>query len=274
MERHTIDIAQVFEAIRPRYPEFKGQVALITGSSQGIGEGIALRLAREGMKIILHGIDQNQVMSKTEAFRALGVDVLGIATNFSQPGAVNELFEALSEQVDRLDLLVNNAADLYRTHIEQATVERLDYQLAVNLRAPYLCSLEAAKLMQPYKQGNIVNITSVGAQRAHWRGLPYDMTKGGMDAMTRAMALELARDGIRVNAIAPGAVRTTKTPPESDGEVQAQVARIPMARMGTILEVGAAVAFLASDDARYITGHILNVDGGISAQISPPGQEI
>ena len=269
-----MDIAKVFETIRPHYPEFKDCVALITGSSIGIGQGIALRLAREGMSIIIHGAKEDEVSLTTGALQELGVNAIGITNNFSEPDAVSQLFEEISQHFDHIDLLVNNAADLYSTDVAGATVERLDYQLAVNLRSPYLCSLQAAALMRPLKRGNIINISSVGAQRAHLPGLPYDMTKGGINAMTRAMAIDLARDGIRVNAIAPGATRSYRTPPDEDPKIQAKVARIPMARLGTALEIGAAVAFLASEDAAYVTGHILSVDGGITAQLNPPGQHI
>lgn len=268
------DIDKVFESIQPRYPELAGQVALITGSTQGIGEGIALRLAREGMNVILHGIDEPSVAGAMQRFASVGVDTIGIAANLSHPDAIDRVFETIRNHHNRLDLLVNNAADLRRTNTANTTPERLDYQWSVNLRFPFLCSQQAAALMRSQNSGNIINISSVGGQRAHLPGLPYDVMKGGMDAMTRAMALDLASEGIRVNAIAPGAIRHWKTPPDDHPRVQAQVSRIPVGRLGMPLEIGAAVAFLASDDARYITGHILNVDGGITAQISPPGQFI
>lgn len=269
-----MEIEQVFDSIHPRYSEFANQVALVTGSSRGIGKGIALRLAREGMKLVIHGADSAEVANTVEDFQALGVDVIGVANDFSKKEAVAELFDKAMQQFDRLDLLVNNAADLRRRVFTSDHLELLDYQLAVNMRAPYLCSWQAAKLMQKEKRGNIINISSVGGLRAHWVGLPYDLTKGGMDAMTRAMAIELARDGIRVNAIAPGAIRTEKTPPPDHEKIQALIERIPIPRFGNALDIGAAVAFLASDDASYITGHIMYVDGGITAQLSPPGQPI
>ncbi len=269
-----MDITQTFATIQPRYPEFKNQVALVTGSSRGIGTGIALRLAREGMKIVIHGADSTEVSETVQAFQALGVDVLGIAADFTDDDAISQLFAATLRRFDGLDVLVNNAADLRRGELADAGRELLDQQLAVNLRAPYLCSWHAAEIMQKVKRGSIINISSVGGLRAHWRGLPYDMTKGGLDAMTRALALSVARAGIRVNAIAPGAIRGARTPPPDDERAQAQIGRIPISRYGTALDIGAAVAFLASDDASYITGQILYVDGGITAQLSPPGQPI
>lgn len=269
-----MDIAGLYESIRPRYPEFVGKVALITGSGRGIGKGIALRLAREGMHVIIHGKEEAQVDTTVREFRAVGAQATGISTDFCQLDGVEQLFATLRRHVSELHILVNNAADLRRTEFNDATAELLDEQLAVNIRSPYLCSLQAVPLMRAQQQGTIINMSSVGGQRAHWRGLPYDMTKGALDSMTRAMALNLAQDGIRVNAIAPGAIRTPKTPPPENEFVQELVSRIPLGRLGSVLEIGSLVAFLASEDAGYITGQVVFVDGGITAQLSPPGQPV
>ena len=122
--------------------------------------------------------------------------------------------------------------------------------------------------------GNIVSISSVGGLRAHWRGLPYDVTKGAIDAMTRAMALELAAFNIRVNAVAPGPIRIERSLPEHDPLAVAVAERVPLRRYGWPLEIGAAVAFLASPEASYITGQIIYVDGGSTAQLSPENSPI
>lgn len=261
----------LFENIRPRYPELQEQEALVTGSSRGIGKGIALRLAREGMKLVLHGLDAAEVEATTGELQALGVTVVGMCVNFADADATEQLFEAVLDSFGTIDLLVNNAADLRRTNFDRADAALLDYQLAVNLRVPYLCALRAAEIMRPKQRGSIVSVSSVGGLRAHWSGLPYDMTKGGIDAMTRSMAIELARDNVRVNAVGPGAIQIERSKPQ---EMDVISARIPMARFGTPLEIGAAVAFLASDDAAYVTGQVVYVDGGITAQLSPPGQPI
>lgn len=269
-----METAELYEKIQPRYPEFRGKVALVTGSSMGIGKGIALRLAREGMQVIIHGKEEDEVAKTVQMFQSLGASVCGVCADFSTPDGVERLFDGIRQYHDRLYMLVNNAADLRRTHFQDATVDMLDNQLQVNVRTPYLCCMQAAPMMQPQQTGAMINISSVGGQRAHWSGLPYDMTKGALEAMTRAMALDLARDGIRVNAIAPGAIRSWRTPPPDNKAVQEISARIPLGRFGTALEIGAAVAFLASDDAAYITGQVLYVDGGITAQLSPSGQPI
>ncbi len=260
---------ELFASIRPRYPEFKDQIALVTGSCRGIGKGIALRLAREGMKIVIHGLDSAEVEGTTAEFKALGVEAIGVQADFTDEDAIIRLFEETLDRFGTLDLLVNNAADLRRMHLFDERPSLLDNQLAVNVRAPYICAERAAVIMRPRQRGSIINISSVGGIRAHWAGMPYDMTKGAIDMMTRSMALDLAGEGIRMNAIAPGAIRGERTRPDDDPAMQEFVRRIPQMRFGTALEIGAAVAFLASDDASYIVGQILYVDGGITAQLSP-----
>lgn len=272
--RHAMELLSLYESIQPRYPELRGQVAIITGSSRGIGKGIALRLAREGMRIVINGRNPEAVTATAEALRELGAEVLAIPGDVSCAQEVDRLFQETLNAFGTVDLLVNNAADLRRVHFFEVDETLLDHQLANNIKGPYLCAYRAAEAMRRAGRGNIVHISSVGGLRAHWQGLPYDLTKGAIDAMTRAMALELAIYGIRVNAVAPGAIRTEHTVPPEHPAAQAVAQRIPLGRFGLPLEIGAAVAFLASPDASYITGQVLYVDGGITAQLSPPGQPI
>ncbi len=269
-----MDIAETYARIVPRYPELKGRVALVTGSSRSIGKAIALRLAREGMKLVLHGLDADELEATVREFEGLGVDTTAVAVDFSEEDSVERLFAQVTAQHDSLEILVNNAASLRRTNIDGATTDMLDLQLAINLRAPYLCSLRALAMMRPAGRGSVVNISSVGGLRAHWRGLPYGMTKSGLDGMTRTMALECARDGVRVNGVAPGAVYGVHMLPDDHPKEQARRERIPMGRVAMPGEIGATVAFLSSDDAKYITGQILYVDGGLTAQLTPPGQPV
>ncbi|MCS7220787.1 MAG: glucose 1-dehydrogenase [Anaerolineae bacterium] len=272
--KEITELRSLYESISPRYPELRGQVAVITGSSRGIGKGIAIRLAREGMRVVINGRNPETVMATAEALRELGAEALAIPGDVSRTQEVDHLFQKTLSAFGTVDLLVNNAADLQRVHFFEVDEALLDYQLASNIRGPYLCACRAAEVMRRAGRGNIVHISSVGGLRAHWQGLPYDVTKGAIDAMTRAMALELAVYGIRVNAVAPGAIRTEHTPAPDHPAAQAVAQRIPLGRFGLPLEIGAAVAFLASPDASYITGQVLYVDGGITAQLSPPGQPI
>lgn len=263
-----------FQATTPRYPELNGKVAVVTGGAKGIGQGIALRLAREGMRVVIGDIDGDSLAYTAVALEQVGASILAVEGDLGQPAAIRRLFEATAATYGGVDLLVNNAADLERRRLLDEHEPLLERQLDVNVRGPYLCSIQAARLMRETGGGNIINISSVGGIRAHWKGFPYDVTKGAIDAMTRAMAIDLAEYNIRVNAIGPGATQTRRTPTNVEPIVKEMAGRIPLGRFGLVSEIGAVVAFLASPEADYITGQIIYVDGGITAQLSPPGQKL
>lgn len=253
-----------------RYPELRGRVALVTGAAMGIGHGIAVRLATEGMRIVVADIDGETLGSAVEVLRELGGEVLSYQGDVSKSEDIAAMFDTVAGAFGTIDLLVNNAADLHRRRTLDQHDDLLELQLDVNLRGPYLCSQRAAAMMRSAGGGSIVNISSVGGIRAHQRGLPYDVTKGAIDAMTRAMAIDLGEYGIRVNAVGPGVTQThrTRVMPGSE-EYHAAAQRIPLRRFGTPSDIAAAVAFLASDEASYITGQVIYVDGGITAQLDP-----
>jgi 3-oxoacyl-[acyl-carrier protein] reductase len=263
-----------YRLLVPRYPELQGQVAIVTGGAQGIGQGIVLRLAREGMRVVIGDIDEQALAHTVSALRDLGATVLSFHGDLSRPADIRRLFDRVAEAFASVDLLVNNAADLTRGRLLDMKEDLLDHQLATNVRGPYLCSYHAAKIMSAGSGGSIVHISSVGALRAHWKGLPYDVTKGAINALTRAMAVDLAEHNIRVNAIAPGAIRKLATTPTEARWMEEVVGRIPLHRLGLTADVSSMVAFLASPDASYITGQVIYVDGGITAQLSPPGQPL
>jgi NAD(P)-dependent dehydrogenase (short-subunit alcohol dehydrogenase family) len=269
-----MDTRQLFDAAKARYPELTGKVAIVTGSSRGIGKGIAIRLAKEGMKVVINGVTPERVQTVTEEVKACGADAVGIIADVGATEGADKLIDGAMQAFGRLDLLVNNAATLKRYTFFDVTETILDENLAANLRGPYLCIQKAAVIMRQQGAGSIVNISSVGGLRAHHRGLPYDMTKGGLDMMTRAFAIDLIQYGIRVNSIAPGAIRTEKTLPEDHPDIMAAAARIPEARFGHVLEVGASVAFLASEESGYMVGQVIYVDGGLTVQLTPPGQPV
>ena len=253
----------------PRYPELRDRVAVVTGAAKGIGKGIAGRLAHEGMRVVLADNDEPSLAKTASELDDLGATVLEFAGDLSRHDQISRLFDTVVDEFETVDLLVNNAADLQRRRVLDDHAEVLELQLATNIRGPYLCSQRAAAIMADRRRGCIIQISSVGGLRAHDRGLPYDVTKGAIDAMTRAMAVDLGEYGIRVNAVAPGITHTHRTPvlqrfdPRDD--------RVPLQRAGTPTDVASAVAFLASPDADYITGQVLYVDGGFTAQLSPRG---
>jgi NAD(P)-dependent dehydrogenase (short-subunit alcohol dehydrogenase family) len=266
-----MELALQYNAIRARYPELSAKVAVVTGSSRNIGKGIALRLGREGMRVVVNGRTAETVEATTAELRSLGVDALAVTADVGDRAAVDRLFDETLCAYGTVDLLVNNAAFMQRRHFVEVDPELFERSLAANIMGPYLCASRAVELMRAGDApgGSIVHISSVGGFRAHWRGLPYDATKGAIDAMTRAMAIELAEYGIRVNAVAPGATRTDRSP-APDSEAAGRIRqRVPLGRFGTTIEIGNAVAFLASEDAAYVTGQVLYVDGGVTAQLDP-----
>lgn len=267
-----MELTDHFHAIVPRYQELQGQVAVITGGAKGIGQGIALRLGREGMRIVIADIDGDSLASTDALLKKLGVDVLAFEGDLSKPAVIEQLFASVLKTFNQVDLLINNAADLNRRRLLDEHVALLELQLDTNIRGPYLCSVQAARIMRDSGGGNIIHITSVGALRAHWKGLPYDVTKGAINAMTRAMAIDLAEYNIRVNAIGPGAIKTYRTGSNGSAAALEMAGRIPLKRFGLVSEISSVVAFLASAEASYITGQVIYVDGGITAQLSPPNQ--
>lgn len=268
------DLASLYQSIRPRYPELSGQVAIVTGAGKGIGKGIALRLGREGMKVVVNARSADTVERVAGELAQLGIQALAVPADIGQAAGVDRLFEQTVKTFGSVDLLVNNAANLHRVFFSNVDEAMLDEELATNVKGPFLCSKRAVEIMKPKGAGSIVHISSVGGLRAHYPGLPYDATKGALDAMTRVMGIELIEFGVRVNAVAPGAIYTEHRLPLDDPRMRAYAKLIPANRLGLPLEIGATVAFLASEDAAYIVGQTLYVDGGITAQLSPSQYQI
>lgn len=268
----AVDLPALYPDLPIRYPEMRNRVALVTGASRGIGLGIAARLAREGMKILLTGLEHTEVVEAARILTELGAVCTGMAGDLAADAFTDGLVEHTLATYGRLDLLVNNAADLRRARAADLPPEWIDHQLAVNVRAPMKLSLRAAQCMEA--GSSIVNISSVGGSRAQLPGLPYGVTKAAVDALTRNLAMDLGEQNIRVNAVAPG-----WTPMNLDPELDAPYlnevsAFISLRKPGRPQDMGAAVAFLASADASYITGQILYVDGGLSMQLHPPQHPI
>ena len=242
----------------------KRKTALITGAGQGIGRGIAVRLARDGYNIAIADINLNNLAEAAQEISALGVRVLKIEADVSNVHDVQHMIQATVDEFDSLDVLVNNAGIYPFTPFMDITEEQWDKVIAVNLKSVFLCSQAAARIMP---DGSRIIMTSSVASMLGFSGLVhYCASKGGINGLVRALALELAPRQITVNAVAPGSIITPGTSNIDEGSQKATMAKIPLGRLGKPQDIAAAVAFLASEGAGYITGQVLVVDGGWTIQ--------
>lgn len=250
--------------------EIKDSIAIVTGGSEGIGRGIAEALIAKGSKVTITGRREHVLKSAADE---MGADF--IAGDVGNEQDAVRTVEAVVDKHSRLDILVNNAGIVHdpgvvRHFLEMpaATWHRL---MAVHLNGLFYCSQRAARIMARQRAGCIINMSSGGATRAHRQMVAYDTTKGGIEAATRAMALDLAPWQIRVNVLVPGAIAVEERAPVGKESAVQPADVIPLARLGTPEDVAGAALFLASDDAAYVTGHALFVDGGLTAQLRTPG---
>ena len=241
----------------------QGKRILVTGSSRGIGKATALELAKQGAAVVVHGRTMtDQLASTFRAVQAFSPGSIMATASLCSVTEIDALFARIAGDLHGLDALVNNAATQKPSAVIDMAVEDWDEVLTVNLRAPFLCAQRAARLMRDSgKGGTIVNISSVHAFDPRRNYAHYSSAKGGLQQLTRCLALELAADNITANVLVVGAIATELTPPERRAAISSA---IPAGRVGDVDEVAKAVAFLCSDDARYITGASLTIDGGLT----------
>ncbi|HAF70567.1 MAG: 3-oxoacyl-[acyl-carrier-protein] reductase [Acetothermia bacterium 64_32] len=240
-----------------------GKAALVTGAARGIGKAIALALAREGCDVVVSDIDEPLAKAVAREIEDMGQKALAVRTDVSKLEDVKALFKKTIEVFGRLDILVNNAGIIRRGSLEDHSDADWELVMAVNLRGTYYCSREAARIMKRQRSGRIINISSVAGKVGDITSAPsYGPSKGAVNALTKSLARELAPFGVTVNAVAPHAIETEMSAEWSEERRRAVISQIPLGRMGKPEEVAAAVVFLASEEAAFITGEILDVNGG------------
>jgi 3-oxoacyl-[acyl-carrier protein] reductase len=246
----------------------EGKIAIVTGAGRGgrgIGRGIALALAHAGADVVITSRSNiADAEAVAEAVRETGRTALAIPCDVSDAASVDSLFATVKEQLGRVDILVNNAGITRDTLLLRMSEDDWDGVLNANLKGTFLCTRAAAKIMLKQKSGRIINITSVNGQVGSPGQANYSASKAGMIGFTKSVARELASRSITVNAVAPGFIDTQMTDFVSGDSREKLLEKIPLGRFGTAEDVGAAVAFLASEAASYITGQTLTIDGGLT----------
>ncbi|MEO0348452.1 MAG: glucose 1-dehydrogenase [Cyanobacteria bacterium P01_A01_bin.15] len=252
----------------------KGKHVLVTGASSGIGRAIAIRFAQEGADVAINYYSDKEdaietkenITAACQSIEGCGARSLVVQADVSKDGDVDRMFETTLDKFGGLDILINNAGMQISGPSHEIAIEKVDRMIAINLRGAYLCARKAIQhFLAEQKPGIVLNTSSVHEIIPRPQYVGYSISKGGMENMTRTLALEYAKCGIRVNAIGPGATATPINDWATDPEAKAEVEKhIPMRRAGTPEEMAAVTAFLASDDASYITGQTLFVDGGLT----------
>jgi NAD(P)-dependent dehydrogenase (short-subunit alcohol dehydrogenase family) len=255
-------------------PRLQNKVAIVTGAGRGIGAAIARRYAREGAKVVIAELDPTTGADVAAEITTNGGAAICVPTDVSRSEDVNALVASTLSQFGRVDVLVNNAGvvDAAVRHVLEADEAWWDLVVDTNLKGHFLCSLAVAKHMATAGGGTIITMSSGGATRSHRGMVAYDASKGGIEALTRALALDLAPYGIRVVGLVPGLIMRERETSDPAAKAKAD-ATVPLGRAGTPDDLAGPAVFLATEDASYIHGSMVVVDGGVLFQQRSPQAE-
>jgi len=241
----------------------KDRVAVITGAARGIGKAIAFTFAREGARIALVDVERSRLEVSREEMEKGGAMAIALTCDITKSSEVQGIIDEVKKTFGRIDILVNNAGIIRRGTIETVTEEDWDRVIEVNLKGTFNCCKAVVETMKSQRYGKIVNVSSIAGKLGDITSAPgYGPSKAGIDALTKTLARQLAPYGINVNAVSPHAIETEMSAQWSEEKRREVIGSIPLGRLGKPEDVAAAVLFLASDEASFITGEILDVNGG------------
>ena len=243
--------------------KLKDRAAIVTGGARGIGKAIALSLLTEGAKVAIIDSDKERLAKLKKETEKRNMEVMAIPCDITKSSEVNGMVDQVQKAFGRMDILVNNAGIIRRGTIETVTEEDWDRVIEVNLKGTFNCCKAVAGIMKQQGYGRIINVSSIAGKMGDITSAPgYGPSKAGIDALTKTLARQLAQYGINVNAVSPHAIETEMSAQWSDERRKEIIASIPLGRLGKPEDVANAVLFLASDEASFITGEILDVNGG------------
>ncbi len=243
-----------------------GKIAIVTGGAMGIGRATAMRLGSEGATVVVADVQEAGAADTAKAIGMTGGKAFAVACNVASEDAVRAMVEGVLKQHGRIDILANVAGvTTKKASVDEMTLEEFRRVTTINLEGTFLCAKYASRAMKQQKYGRIINVSSTTSiMPTTYGNTPYTASKGGVSAMTRQWVLDLAAYGITVNAVAPGPTRTPLTEGLGEQMLKDRLKIIPSGRLGEPDDIAAAIAFLASDDASYINGQVLVVDGGMT----------
>jgi len=258
----------------PCYSDLRGKTVLVTGGGSGIGRAISLRMAAEKMRVIMCGRTLSTLEETVGIITERGGQAMVIEADISSEVSVREMFARIRETTPTLDVLAHNAALVKGASFAHTSMEFWRQVLSTNLDSAFYLCKHAVEMMKLQGSGSIILISTIGAVQAHHNMIAYDTSKGGLESFCRALAVELAPDGIRVNCVSPGATLRKYYLNSEIPIEEIEQPHVPLGRYGLPAEHAAAVAFLASGQSSYITGTTITVDGGATAQLTPRSARI